>query len=88
MSFEEQLTTIFLGDRVPPTRLLLLKRSASKILAPHRYTGVGGKVEPGEDHKTGALRELAEETGLNVTLHEFGRVILNKRRILYFFWRI
>ncbi len=32
-----------------------------------KYNGLGGKVEPGEDVVTGAIREVAEESGLTVT---------------------
>ena len=45
---------------------LLLERSSRKRFAPGRWTGVGGRVEPGEmsDLETAALRELCEETGI------------------------
>jgi 8-oxo-dGTP diphosphatase len=47
-------------------RYLLLRRAESKAFAPGRWTGVGGRVEPGELHdlESAALREIAEETGL------------------------
>jgi 8-oxo-dGTP diphosphatase len=32
-----------------------------------KYNGLGGKVEPGEDVVSGAIREVAEESGLTVT---------------------
>jgi len=49
-------------------RFLLLQRAAHKAFAPHRWTGVGGRIEPGEfgDLKASALRELKEETGLSL----------------------
>ena len=45
---------------------LLLRRSPQKRLAPNRWTGIGGHVEPHEwdDLTASALRELAEETGI------------------------
>src|SRR5579875_9152 len=47
-------------------RLLLLRRSPSKRFAPNRWTGLGGKVEPGEigDLLSAARREVLEETDL------------------------
>lgn len=48
-------------------RLLLLKRAPWKMLFPGRWTGLGGKVEPGEltDLAAAARRELFEETDLS-----------------------
>jgi 8-oxo-dGTP diphosphatase len=45
---------------------LLLRRSPEKRLAPNRWTGIGGRVEPHEwdDLTASALRELAEESGI------------------------
>ena len=43
--------------------LLLLRRAAGRIL-PGLWQGVSGSLEPGERVTAGALRELAEETGL------------------------
>jgi 8-oxo-dGTP diphosphatase len=45
-------------------KVLLLKRSANKKLDPGVYSGIGGKVEPGEDFYSALLREIKEETGL------------------------
>lgn len=46
--------------------LLLLQRGHWKKFAPNRWTGLGGKVEPGEesDLAESAWREVSEETDL------------------------
>lgn len=47
-------------------RVLLLEREPRKGFAPGRWTGVGGRAEPGEmaDLETAALREVSEEAGI------------------------
>jgi len=47
--------------------VLLIKRGAHKRIYPGRYNGVGGHLERDEDVLTGAIREMQEETGLDVT---------------------
>lgn len=47
--------------------VLLLKRAAHKRIYPGRYNGVGGHLERDEDPLSGAVREIQEETGLDVT---------------------
>jgi 8-oxo-dGTP diphosphatase len=47
--------------------VLLLKRGQHKRIFPGRYNGVGGHIERDEDPLTSAIREMQEETGLDVT---------------------
>jgi 8-oxo-dGTP diphosphatase len=53
------LVFLFRGEQV-----LLVRGASSKRIWPDRYNGIGGHVERGEDPHSAALRELAEETGL------------------------
>lgn len=46
--------------------LLLMKRGPHRRVFPNRYNGVGGHIERDEDPYTGAIREIKEETGLDV----------------------
>ncbi len=48
-------------------RVLLLKGAPTKRLWPNQYNGLGGHVEPDEDVYTAAVREIQEESGLQVT---------------------
>jgi 8-oxo-dGTP pyrophosphatase MutT (NUDIX family) len=79
---------IFLLDKTPPTKIVLLKRASTKSFAPNYYTGVGGKIEPGETPLESAYRELKEETGIdNFKLKQFAKVqIFNQNYSLYYFW--
>jgi 8-oxo-dGTP diphosphatase len=47
--------------------ILLLKRSMQTRIYPGFYNGVGGHIERDEDPLSGAIREIREETGLEVT---------------------
>jgi 8-oxo-dGTP diphosphatase len=47
---------------------LLLKRSLNSKGNPGRWEPPGGKIDPGESFDTAILREVAEETGLNVSI--------------------
>lgn len=46
--------------------VLLMKRAAHKRVFPNQYNGLGGHIEAGEDPYTSALREIKEESDLNV----------------------
>lgn len=47
--------------------VLLLKRAPHRRVFPGRYNGVGGHLERDEDPRSGAIREIREETGLVVS---------------------
>ena len=49
---------------------LFLHRAPDKKVDPNRLNGVGGRVEPGEDYLTAALREAEEETGYVIQLED------------------
>ncbi len=49
-------------------RILLLKRGPNAPWEPNKWSLVGGGVEDGETSKEAVLREIKEETGLNVKL--------------------
>ena len=48
-------------------QVLLLKGAVHKRLWANQYNGIGGHIEQGEDALSAARRELAEESGLQVT---------------------
>jgi 8-oxo-dGTP diphosphatase len=56
------LSFITHGDEV-----LLLRGAPTKRIWPNKYNGVGGHVEADEDIYTSAVREMREETGLDVS---------------------
>ena len=96
MTETKEFTVIFLINRNPPGKVLLLKRAAGKAFAPGYYTGIGGKVGDlsgleNESVLEGAYRELAEETQMdlsrdNIVLHPFARCIYEHGIKLYYFY--
>lgn len=90
-------SVIFLIDKIPPTKIALLKRSPNKKYAPGYFTGLGGKIGDIKGHESespldGAYRELLEETQesldvKNSPLKEFARCIYKESgATLYYFW--
>lgn len=56
-------------------KLILLRRSSNKLLAPSVVHPFGGKVELGEDIYTAAIREVKEESGVNVKNIELQAIV-------------
>ncbi len=92
--FKKKYTVIFLADTIPPTKLVLLKRGSDRELAPGMFTGLGGHIGDKEEFKDetaleSANRELLEEAGLSgIDLQEFGRLIVNGKILLVYFFGI
>ncbi|MCY3914866.1 MAG: NUDIX domain-containing protein [Chloroflexi bacterium] len=61
LTMPRTLSFVMNGDDV-----LLMKRAAHKRIFPNQYSGLGGHIERDEDPHSGALREIAEESGLRV----------------------
>jgi len=58
-------------------KILLIKRLSDEIDDPAEWEFPGGRLEFGEDPKDGVLREIKEETGLDVE-YKYIYEILNK----------
>ena len=61
LTMPRTLSFVMNGDDV-----LLMKRAAHRRIFPNQYNGLGGHIERDEDPYSGALREIAEESGLQV----------------------
>jgi len=67
-------------------RCLLLKRALSSKGNPGKWDLPGGKVDPGENFEQGLLREVAEETGLAISIQRVVGAVeseLPTRRVVY-----
>lgn len=61
LTIPRTLSFVLNGDDV-----LLMKRAATRRVFPNRYNGLGGHIERYEDPFTSAIREIKEESGLDV----------------------
>mgnify|MGYP001053738820 CR=1 FL=1 len=61
LTIPRALCFVLYGDDV-----LLMKRAPHRRVFPNRYNGVGGHIERDEDPQHAAIREIKEETGLDV----------------------
>lgn len=52
----------------PHGKVLMLRRATSSQNNPGKWDFPGGKIDPGEAFDAGLMREVLEETGLQVTL--------------------
>ncbi|MDO8487998.1 MAG: NUDIX domain-containing protein [bacterium] len=81
----------FLVDSPSVHKVVVLRRAADKSYAPNLCTGIGGKLEPGENSLDSAYRELEEEAAItknDIQLSEFARCIYDNGLTLYYFWGI
>ena len=65
--------------RCPDGRFLISKRSATKETYPLLWECVGGSVVAGEDSYTGAIREVFEEVGIDLSNRQ-GEILFTKIR--------
>lgn len=52
-------------------KMLLIQRKDTEGMWDRKWEFPGGKVDPGESHEQAVIRELKEETGLDVLSKEF-----------------
>lgn len=62
LTIPRTLCFVLNGDDV-----LLMKRAPHRRVFPNKYNGVGGHIERDEEPLAGAIREIKEETGLDVS---------------------
>ena len=86
--FETVHAAVFFVDETN-RRIGMLKRAAGLDFAPNLFTGVGGKIEKGEGHRAGIIREIQEEIKGDIpeveNITEIGRVIVNGKGIVSYF---
>lgn len=75
---EYHLTVLGVVAR-PDGRFLITKRVMTKAWAPGWWEVSGGAVQAGEDSRDAVIREVKEETGLDVTDADGGYVFSYKR---------
>lgn len=75
---EYHLTVLGVVAR-PDGRFLITKRVMSKVWAPGWWEVSGGAVQAGEDSKDAVVREVKEETGLDVSNAEGGYLFSYQR---------
>lgn len=75
---EYHLTVLGVVAR-PDGKYLITKRVMSKVWAPGWWEVSGGAVQAGEESKEAVIREVLEETGLDVTDAEGGYVFTYHR---------
>lgn len=68
----------------PRDRTLILLRPKEAHWAPYKWGFPGGKLEPGEDPETAAMRETKEETQLEVTNLKPLKLALDKPLATYY----
>lgn len=61
LTIPRSLSFVFNGDDI-----LMMKRAPHRRVFPNQYNGLGGHIERDEDPLTGAIREIKEESGLDV----------------------
>jgi 8-oxo-dGTP diphosphatase len=73
MKNENQIIFVVKGVIINEGKVLILKRSEEEEVGGGTWENVGGKIEFGEEIETALMREIREETGLDI----------NVERILY-----
>jgi len=76
------------------TAAMVILRSGSQYLLLERYKApnagmfvpVGGKLDPGEDPRTAAIRETAEETGIQLSHIQYAGTLVESSPTDYNWW--
>lgn len=66
MKDENQIIFVVKGVIINEEKVLILKRSEDEEVGGGTWENVGGKIEFGEELETALMREIMEETGLDV----------------------